>query len=167
MAQGASESLHKKDSRFCRVCGIANLTAEPAELEVLRLTANARAAHQKIVGGAIFVLCWIAVFLPLWLLSQQGALIAAVMPSGGTLFGLSWSLSGIAQLHRALNPSPDARETLALADDSSRKMAAVQIDLLPTQQARSSVTEGTTELLNHLRKKEVAIDEGSKTNELR
>lgn len=69
------------DSRFCRVCGVPGIAAEPAEIEVLRLVAKSRAAHQTIVGGAIFVLCWIAVFLPLLLLSHQGALIAAVMLS--------------------------------------------------------------------------------------
>lgn len=155
-----------KDSRFCRVCGIPNIAGEPAELEVLRLTANARAAHQKIVGGAIFVLCWITVFLPLWLLSQQGALIAAVMLSGGTLFGLLWSLSGIARLHRTLNPSSDARKTLASAQDSSRKIPSAQIDSLPSQPSNASVTERTTKLLNPLHKKDGAIDECERTSRL-
>lgn len=154
------------DSRFCRVCGIANAAGEPAELEVLRLTANARAAHQKIVGGAIFILCWIALFLPLWLLSHQSVLAAAIILGGGALVGLLWNLSGIVQLHHTLNPSPDAREMLAPADYSSRKMSAAQIDLLPMQRAHTSVTEGTTELLNPLRKKEAATGEVGTTNEL-
>ena len=40
------------DSRFCRVCGAPNVGGAPAELEVLRLTAGARAAHHKIVAAS-------------------------------------------------------------------------------------------------------------------
>src|SRR5688572_16644272 len=39
------------EARFCRLCGAPNTSGEPAELEVLRLTASARAGLQEIVGG--------------------------------------------------------------------------------------------------------------------
>ena len=44
------------DSRFCRVCGAPNVGGEPAELEVLRLTAGARAGHHRIVAAVIWAL---------------------------------------------------------------------------------------------------------------
>ena len=59
------------DSRFCRVCGVPNAFAEPAELEVLRLTANARSAHQMIVGGAIFTFCWLDFVATIFITAQN------------------------------------------------------------------------------------------------
>src|SRR5687767_11322245 len=43
------------DARFCRLCGAPNTTAEPAEMEVLRLTASSRAGLQEIVSGLVVV----------------------------------------------------------------------------------------------------------------
>lgn len=148
------------DSRFCRVCGIASANAEPAELEVLRLTANARAAHQTIVGGVIFMLCWILFILPLWLLSHQSAAAAAIILGGGALFGCLWIFNGIHCLHRTLNTPDEAQETLpaSLSGLPSRGNA----DSLPPPSARASITEGTTELLNPLHKEKTAISSGSK-----
>lgn len=161
----ACGTSNTNDSRFCRVYGIANTTAEPAELEVLRLTANARAAHQAIVGGVIFILCWICFVLPLWLLSHQSATAAAIILGGGALFGCLWISKGIFRLHRTLNVPGDARGILPASTNGS--VGGGQNASLPHLSARASVTEGTTELLSPLHKKEVTISPGTKeTNEI-
>jgi RNA polymerase subunit RPABC4/transcription elongation factor Spt4 len=136
------------DSRFCRVCGVPNTVAEPAELEVLRLTANARSAHQMIVGGAIFTFCWLVVSLLLSLLPKMTGLAAVLIFGGGALLGILWSFYGIIRLHRTLNSPAKVRENLP----------AEQTDFL-TPPARISVTEGTTELL------QIQNGEGHKTKE--
>lgn len=159
----ACGTINPNDSRFCRVCGVPNAARELAEIEVLRLSANARAAYQNIVGGAILIVCWIAFVLLLWSLSRQSATSAALISGAGMLFGMLWSLYGIVQLHRTLNPSPDSLETLAAAY-TSPKISTAQTDFLPPPSAQVSVTEGTTELLNPLREK-ITIDEGRKTKE--
>lgn len=153
------------DARFCRVCGIANTAGEPAELEVWRLTLNARAAHQTIVGGVIFILCWICFVLLLWLFSHQSATAAAMILGGGALFGSLWVFNGIFRLHRTLNLPDKAPETLAATVAGS--FANGQTSSLPPLSARGSITEGTTELLKPLSKDEMAGSPRSQdTNEI-
>lgn len=159
----ACGTINTNHSRFCRACGVPNAAREPAEIEVLRLSANARAAYQNIVGGAILIVCWIAFVLLLWSLSRQSATSAALISGAGMLLGMLWSLYGIVQLHRTLNPSSDARGTLPNAD-TSPNISVAQTDFLPPP-AQISVIEGTTELLNPLPEKKITIDEGSRTKE--
>ena len=160
----ACGTINPNDSRFCRVCGVPNAIRELAEIEVLRLSANARAAYQNIVGGAILIVCWIAFVLLLWSLSRQSATSVALISGAGMLLGMLWNLYGIVQLHRTLNPSSDARGTLAAAY-TSPNISAAQIDFLPPPPAQVSVTEGTTELLNPLRENKLTNGEGRKTKE--
>lgn len=92
----ACGTSNTSDARFCRVCGITNTAGEPPELEVCRLTLNARAAHQTIVGGIIFLVCWICFFLLLWLFSHQSGGTAAMILGGGRVvrifMGFQWNL---------------------------------------------------------------------------
>lgn len=138
------------DSRFCRVCGVPNTTAEPAELEILRLTANARSAHQMIVGGAIFIFCWFVLSLLLFLLPKMTAFAAVIIFGSGALLGILWSFYGIFRLHRTLNAPANTRESLS----------AAQTDFLTSPLAQISVTEGTTELLR-INNKEYSADRES------
>jgi hypothetical protein len=148
------------DSRFCRVCGVPNVSAEPAELEILRLTANARSAHQMIVGGAIFTFCWLILSLLFLLLPKMTAFAAAIIFGSGALLGILWSFYGIIRLHRTLNPAIAKELTPA---DFPLKISAAQTDLLPP--SRISVTEGTTQLLQIQHKEPLPNHERNITKE--
>jgi len=165
----ACGTSNTNDTRFCRVCGIENAAAEPAELEVLRLTASARTAHQTIVGGVIFILCWAFFFLPMWLISSQNAVASAVILGVGVLFGWLCIFYGMFRLHRALNPPGERRQLISPASVSG-SISGGQTAFLPPLAAQTSVTEGTTELLNPPHKEETAVALQSKdtknTNEL-
>jgi hypothetical protein len=144
------------DSRFCRVCGTPNVADEPVELEVLRLTAGARAAHQSIVGGAISMLAVLSLALPMIFLSSKGPKGGTILLIVGEILSLLWLFYGIWSLHRTLNPKRGAKQ-LSLADVQSVSPA-----LLPPQSARASVTEGTTELLVTPERERVAVPSRSK-----
>lgn len=138
------------DSRFCRSCGApASRESLPAELEVMRLTADARAAHQEIVSGVIILLLDLAIALPLILFGKPklvnlgvGVLIA------GQLLAWACLIYGMLRLHRVLNPKRAARgEVEAPRLPFALPTSAVPLEALPPAPARVSVTEGTTELL--------------------
>ncbi len=152
-------------TRFCRTCGIPNVAEAPAEVEVLRLTAGARASHQNIIGGIVFIICWIAFFLPLWLFGNKSPVAAAVLLAMGIMFGCLWTLAGIRRLHRTLNPAKDRQDKLhPVIDPALMKDAPANPAALP---GPMSVTEGTTELLNSAHREMVAIPLKSKnTNEI-
>jgi ribosomal protein L40E len=133
------------DSRFCRACGTPNAAGEPAELEVLRLTAGARSAHQSITGGVIVALGVAALALILIFLSSKGPKTGLTLLVVGEIFALSWLFYGMWSLHRTLNPPKQAQQTLPA--NIPRAAKAPQPLALPPQSAQSSVTEGTTELL--------------------
>lgn len=161
----ACGTSNTSDARFCRVCGIANTAGEPAELEVWRLTLNARAAHQTIVGGVIFILCWMCFVLLLWLFSHQSAMAAAMILGGGALFGALWVFNGIFRLHRTLNLPGTAQEQSPTT--ISGTLANGQTTSSPPLSAQASITEGTTELLKPLSKDEMVDSLRSKdTNEI-
>jgi hypothetical protein len=142
------------DSRFCRVCGAPFAGTAPAELEVMRLTAGARSAHQTIITAVITFLC----ALPMLLISIFGTKANAVTV-GLILFGLIalpaiiTMIFGIRRLHRTLNT--DTAQTTPLALPSTADAIPVNFHA-PTRapeltahnaHAPFSVTEGTTELL--------------------
>lgn len=140
------------DSRFCRVCGAPFAGTAPAELEVMRLTAGARSAHQTIVTALIIFLC----ALPMLLISIFGTKENAFI-TGFILFGLIalpaiiTMMFGIRRLHRTLN---SASQVPPLALPASADAFPVNLhaqtrtpELAAHQHAPFSVTEGTTELL--------------------
>jgi hypothetical protein len=152
------------DSRFCRSCGApAAHESLPAELEVMRLNAGARAAHQEHFTGVLIILLNLAVALPLILLTGRpkairvGFIILAI----GQILGWLTLLYGMLRLHRTLNPRRGAsREPFAA--DLPRAVAGAQgTSALPPASANTwaaSVTEGTTELLGAPPKKEPAAE---------
>ncbi len=152
------------DSRFCRSCGApAAREALPAELEVMRLTAGARAAHQEHFTGALIVLLNLAIALPLILLTGKPKAIKVgfIVLAIGQLLGWLTLLYGMLRLHRTLNPRRGAsREPFAA--DLPRAFAGAQgTSALPPASANTwaaSVTEGTTELLGAPPKKEPAAE---------
>lgn len=146
------------DARFCRVCGTPNAVREPAELEVLRLTANARAAYQTMLGGIIFTVCWFALVAALWLLSHQTLTAALMILGGGAAFGSLWTLRGMLRLHRTLNPPNSEKELLSASAESPMSSDNNKPAALPSpQMTQTSITEGTTELLTPFEKETAAL----------
>jgi hypothetical protein len=139
------------DARFCRLCGVPGSASEPAELEVMRLTAGSRAALQEIVIGLLIAVGILAVTLPLILLATRPKVFNVGMAFlvFGELFGWWMALSGVWRLHRTLNRGGQpARQTHAVAAPPAfQPEHAAPEAALPPARARVSVTEGTTELL--------------------
>ncbi len=133
------------DARFCRVCGAPNTAGAPAEIEVLRLTAGARAGQHLIMTGAVWAAVCLLIALPLILLGAKPAGWAVLFLLSQVAAGLFLLFAGTRRLTRTLNPSPSRHPTLpagAPRADSPGESAAF---LPPPTQAY--VTDGTTELL--------------------
>lgn len=144
------------DSRFCRGCGAPNAGSLAAELEVMRLTAGARAGQQTIVAGAIILLSILSIALPLIFLGRaKRETIGWVLLILGQVTGWAILLYGILRLHRTLNPKITT-EPLPLLN-VTRTLPSFEPAALPPQSARASVTEGTTELLEFQPRKQRAI----------
>jgi len=134
------------DSRFCRVCGAPNEGGAPAELEVLRLTAGARAGHHMIFASLVWALAPLIVGLFGVILSSRWnslstALLAAMVINFIILicvFNASRKTLKANQPQQVpgILPQPDARESLPSATSAA----------IPVQKY---VTEGTTELLTN------------------
>ena len=131
------------DSRFCRKCGAPVNAAAPAELEVLRLTAGARAGYQWTLIGII-------VFLSGGLLPLLAALAGKPMGAMMVIWAISsvfaaWALgAGLRRTHATLNPQPDE---LPLPNSAPARTAIPITNELPQPTSYRSVTEGTTDLL--------------------
>ena len=106
VACGATAAM---GSRFCRQCGTPTVSPEPAEVEVLKVTAGLCAGYTRTVFGAII--------LALTFITLLVALTTAAVPQAGVVFGVSlllgalgWTLllTGLRRLHYTLNPK---RET--------------------------------------------------------
>jgi hypothetical protein len=133
------------DSRYCRLCGARCAASEPAELEVLRLTAGARAGHQLNVIGIVFGV--LTLLLSLLLSTSDKASTAKL---GFTILALGEAMAlvvmafGATYLHRALNRRKRGEQ---LAAGMQRSLPMTGYESLPPSAPRASVTEGTTELL--------------------
>jgi hypothetical protein len=135
------------DARFCRLCGAPNTSGVPAEVEVLRLTAGARAGLQEIVGGLFIALLTAAVTGLMMSVGKPKAFKAGVILLViGEFFGWAMALYGLLRIYRTLRLKPEARK-LAPAPDAAAasRLPHAQTSALPP--AHFSVTEGTTELL--------------------
>ena len=145
------------DSRFCRACGApADRETLPAELEVMRLTANARAAHQEHILGLVILLLNLAITLPMILFGSPKALNAGiVLLVIGQNIAWFFLLFGSYRLHRALNPGDRTSEDAPLR--SPQAIPGGRARALPPKSAWASVTEGTTELLGASREEKTAV----------
>jgi ribosomal protein L40E len=132
------------EARFCRHCGAPNDSGAPAEVELLQLTAGARAGLQEIVCGLVLALLGAAALSPLMIFGKPkvaaiGLVLLVIVEA------VAWwmTLYGILRQHRALKRRAEAKPLPA---------AAVPPPLAPRREAalppaHFSVTEGTTELL--------------------
>jgi ribosomal protein L40E len=149
-------------ARFCRQCGAPNALTEPAELEVLRLTAHSRAAYHWLIGGFGALLAALAIASLFFLLDQDAPRFAkrvrVIMVISGLIgaFGLPMLLAGFWRLHSMLKvPEQDEvpslpRRAVAVPNTASLS-AAPSLAALPAadtgQTILHSVTESTTDLL--------------------
>lgn len=145
---------NSSDSRFCRVCGTPNVADEPAELEILRLTAGSRVAYQSIIGAIISVLAVAAIALPMIFLRSKGPKAGIILLIVGEIISFIWLAYGMSHLHHTLNPKKDKKQPGQAS--VPRAIPATQRALLP-QTAHASVTEGTTELLDVPERGRVAV----------
>ena len=145
-------AAHASDSRFCRNCGAPNVAGEPAEVEILRLTAGARVGHQSITGGIIAALVVLAIALPMIFLSSKGPKGGTILLIVGEALALLWLFYGMWHLHRTLNPKQETK--LRAPARVPHALPAPQTAALPPH---ASVTEGTTELLSAPPRERVAV----------
>ena len=132
------------ESNFCRRCG-APLTLDVPELEVLRLTRNARNSYHNIFVGTIALLLAMLIVLP-WYIVVGGRIVTPMLLVGIPLasYGLLLLLNGARQLHKTLNPA--TTKTIATAAHPAFKSSVTTTALPPAPV--NSVTEVTTNLLS-------------------
>jgi len=156
-------------TRFCRQCGAPLASADPPELDLLRLTADANAGYKNIAGGLLFIIvgALIPLLLPLLTylfkhdaMSAEKILKLAVfclsLVSG---IGLGFLIAGMRRLGKMVGRKPEPHETPSAP---RRDVAAPATVALPPQSiqnpAQHLVTEATTGLLPQ---------EVNRTNELK
>lgn len=137
------------DSRFCRVCGAPNVGGEPAELEVLRLAARARAGHHLITASVIWALAPLmtALFVIIFLGAKGGGLAAGLLAAMvANLIILLCVFNASRKTLKPALPQPQALPANLSQPDVTSGPAVLSASsaLLPEQKY---VTEGTTELL--------------------
>jgi hypothetical protein len=148
-------------TRFCRQCGSPVASADPPELDLLRLTADANASFKNIVTGAIFALISVLapalIFLRIMLFpvhsgTEKLAKLMALLLSTFGATGLAFLIAGLWRLGRAIKHRPEREELPA----PSRRSFVEGVNppdaaALPPQSiqhpAQHSVTEATTGLL--------------------
>lgn len=153
------------DARFCRVCGAPNAGGTPAEVEVLRLTAGARAGQHLIITGAVWAAVSLLVALPLILLSGKPAGWAAGVMLIQVAAGLLLLFAGARRLNRTLNPASPRHPTLPAGVPQAASPNQSAPALPPPSQ--TYVTEGTTGLLTEKvkeREKEPVYRKGRDTS---
>lgn len=140
--------------RFCRLCGAPSEAGEPAELEVLRLTAASRAGLQEMVCGVVIALLALAVALAFMFTGRPKAInVGWGILFIGELVGWWMALYGMLRIHRGLNRSPDAKLLHAAPSVTTQLPHARGASLPP---AHISVTEGTTELFDSVSRERVS-----------
>ena len=136
------------EAHFCRLCGAPNMSGAPAELEVLQLTAGARAGLQEVVCGLLLAILVAAAVAPMIILGRPKIINAGlILLAIGEFIGWWMALYGILRIHRALRRKPEglALPAAAAAAAAVVRLPHAQTSALPP--AHFSVTEGTTELL--------------------
>jgi hypothetical protein len=156
-------------ARFCRQCGAPNAASEPAELEVLRLTANSRAAYHSLLSGGLLFLGAVVVASIFFLLDPDAAKFAkhvrviSITASLLATCGLPLLIGGLWRLHSMLNVQDDPgeqpvtpRRPLTVPNTTSlptQPNAALPPHLVSSQEVFHSITEGTTDLLPQEKKR--------------
>ncbi len=155
-------------ARFCRQCGFPRTASNPAELDLLRLTANANASYKNILMGAIFILSGLLTPALLLLfkhdtmtvekLLKLTALLASLVSTPGVFF----LLAGLWRLGRAISRKPEHDELSAaprrgFAEELNPPAAAA----LPPQSTQHPIQHPITEVTTGLLPQEV-----KRTNDL-
>ena len=136
------------EGRFCRICGQPTIRREPAELEVVRITAGARAGHHLIAVGAIWTAFSIVAAFTVIILNAGAVGFAAGFLLSQILAGLLILFWGIQNLSSTLNPSTIPQSPPI--NDLPNQISHTEPGYLPETPA--SVTEGTTNLLGQIPK---------------
>ena len=120
-------------------------TISDHELEVLRLTRNARSSYHNMFVGIIALLLAMLTVLP-WFIVNGGRIVTPMLLVGIPLasYGLFLLLNGARQLHKTLNPA--TTKTVATAAHPAFKSSVTTTALPPAPV--NSVTEVTTNLLS-------------------
>jgi len=157
------------DSRFCRVCGAPNVGGAPAELEVLRLAAGARAGHHLITASIIWAVAPLMAALIgiIFLGANRGGLTMGLLAAMfGNLIILICVLRASRKTVKPASPQPQVHPGNLLQPDLIRESAVLSGSpgSFPEQKY---VTEGTTELLTPKpkeREKELVYRKGRDTS---
>ena len=141
--------------RFCRTCGAPVARNKlPAELEVMRLTADASAAHQEIAIGAVVTLLALVIGIGLLLantpISTRAGWIFFFL---GELVAALFLYAAIARLRGTLNPAAGLQEE---QPDEMTRSRPTQGRSLPPPLA--SITERTTGLMDDAQKTGLPVD---------
>ena len=146
------------ESHFCRRCG-APLVLDVPELEVLRLTRNARGSYHNMFAGMITLLLAMLTVLP-WFILYGSRVVTTLLWVGIPLtsYGLFLLLNGALQLHRTLNP-----KTRSVTTNTQPAFKSNVTTALPPASVNASVTEVTTNLLST---KEPVLRKDRNTSEL-
>lgn len=143
------------DSRFCRRCG-APLTSEQATLDLLRMTAESRAAHSSVVTSFILTGASILMLVAFVVGSNIGGKkpwIWVVLAGLVGLVNLMINRFAWVRLQNALRlKSEDTARPVLMRDLPSAELPA-----LPPPAAGFSVTEGTTELFSAPKREPVSV----------
>ena len=132
------------ESHFCRRCG-APLALDVAELEVLRLTRNARGSYHNLFVGVVSLLLAMLTTLIFFIVNGVrivGPLLFIAIPL--VSYGLFLLIHGAWQLHRTLNPN----KTKSVANAALPAFKSSVTTALPPAPVNASITEGTTNLLS-------------------
>ena len=141
------------ESHFCRRCG-APLVLDVPELEILRLTSGARGSYHNIAVGMFAILLSIVGVSILFMFT--GVRITPIFWIGFciAIYGLVTFFQGAWQLHFALNPKKTTKNVIPSALPAFKSSVTTA---LPPAPARTSITEGTTELLTRDRREKEPI----------
>jgi hypothetical protein len=132
------------EGRFCRVCGAPTIISQPAELEILRITAESRAGHHLITSGAVISAGGAIAALAIALFAGSAGVIPIAAMFGVIVVGLLLVFFGIAKLSSALNPGEPVKQMYP-----TRTTAELATPAPPAlHSSPASVTEGTTSLLS-------------------
>ena len=130
------------------------MTSDQSELEVLTMTAEARAGHTSVVASTLLSLATLAiaalVFISIYFGREfaPGGLKALFLLFGGLLacnFIFGWFAWG--RLNNALRPKRDHAGPPRFAEPGYVPASPDSIGLPPARESFISVTDGTTELL--------------------
>lgn len=143
-------------SRFCRRCGSPLSVTTPAEVEVLRLTANTNASYKNISGGVVFLLLAGLLLLTLFLGSDDPVKFAkmlkvmVIISSSFGAAGLWMLLFGMRRLRNTLK-QPIEQDLLPQSPrrSSIAGVNAPDTNELPPASIQHPITEATTDLLPH------------------